>query len=352
MSRALLSFEALSVGYPSARGRSLEVAAGLEAALHPGELVCLIGPNGAGKSTLLRTLTGLQPALAGEVLFGGETLASIRPRELARGISVVLTEPVQTGLLTASGLVALGRYAHTDWLGRLGAEDRAVIARSLRAVGAEDLSGRPVAELSDGERQKVMIARALAQEPALIVLDEPTAYLDLPRRVEVMTLLRKLAHDTHRAVLLSTHDLDLALRSADRIWLLSGRRGLASGAPEDLVLAGAVADAFRGRGVTFDARQGAFVFARPGGVLVEVEGDETAVVWTRRALERAGFRPRAAKDAKDGQPLSPRVRVIKQAQGYLWRSSCHGVTAGHESIYDLLARLRRQLCSEKPENPS
>jgi iron complex transport system ATP-binding protein len=351
MKQALLSFQALSIGYPSARKGALEVAAGLKAAVFPGELVCLIGPNGAGKSTLLRTLGGLQPALSGEITVNGASLTALGPRELARSLSVVLTEPVQAGLLSAAALVALGRYAHTGWLGRLGAEDRAVVARSLQAVGAERLAGRPVAELSDGERQKVMIARALAQEPDLVVLDEPTAFLDLPRRVEVMHLLRTLAHRDGKAVLLSSHDLDLALRSADRIWLLDGSGELASGAPEDLVLAGAVAAAFRGRGVTFDTRRGAFVFAPAGGDPVVVEAGEpgrepeagreleNALVWTRRALERAGFRPAGADD---GAAVPVRVRVSRRAGGYVWNSGCRGESAAHESIHALVKHLTKR----------
>jgi iron complex transport system ATP-binding protein len=346
MKDTLLSFQDLTIGYRLPGRASLTVAGRLSAALHTGELVCLVGPNGAGKSTLLRTLTGLQPALGGEILLAGEFLSSFRSRELARSVAVVLTDPVQPGLLSAESLVALGRYARTGWLGRLEEEDRQVVARCLEAVGAEELAGRPVAELSDGERQKVMIARALAQEPALLVLDEPTAFLDLPRRVEIMTLLRNLARaGGGRAVLLSTHDLDLALRGADRLWLLDGGGRLAAGAPEDLVLSGAVAGAFRGRGVSFDLRQGAFVFAPPGGAMVIVEGDEPAALWTRRALERAGFCP-AEPEAASGASALPepaRVRVSRRGEGYVWRSLCRDQEAAHDSILSLLARLRSDL---------
>jgi len=343
MKDTLLSFEALDIGYRLPGRASLTVAGRLNAALHTGELVCLVGPNGAGKSTLLRTLTGLQPALGGEIHLAGQPLGSFRSRELARSIGVVLTDPVQPGLLSAESLVALGRYARTDWLGRLEKEDRRVVDRCLAAVGAEELAGRPVAELSDGERQKVMIARALAQEPALLVLDEPTAFLDLPRRVEIMTLLRNLA-EGGRAVLLSTHDLDLALRGADRLWLLDGGGKLAAGAPEDLVLSGAVAGAFRGRGVSFDLRQGAFVFAPPGGAMVRVEGEEPAALWTRRALERAGFRTAdPAEEAGRSEQPPVQVRVSRHAGGYTWAVSSRAENAERaerESLYDLVEYLK------------
>lgn len=221
----LLRTENLAIGYPQDRRRSgtrepRTVLRGLDATLAPGELVCLLGPNGAGKSTLMRTLSGMQPPLAGRVFVAGEEIRELGPRRLARSLAVVLTDRVGGDALTAYALVELGRYPYTGWSGRLTEDDHEVVRRSIEAVGATDLAGRGLGELSDGERQKVMIARALAQEPAVLLLDEVTAFLDLPRRVEVMRILRRLAHEQGKAVLLSTHDLDLALRSADRLWLL------------------------------------------------------------------------------------------------------------------------------------
>ena len=160
---------------------------------------------------------------------------------------------------------------------------------AIAAVGAQELADRQVGELSDGERQKIMIARALAQEPAVLLLDEPTAFLDLPRRVEIMQLLRRLARDQRRAILLSTHDLDLALRTADRIWLLPGDGSLQAGAPEDLVLSGAFAAAFRAEGVAFDPQTGAFRSSEHAQMRVSLSGEGLPAIWTRRALERAGF---------------------------------------------------------------
>ena len=246
----------LSIGYTGRPARIL--AAQLDLTLRAGELVCLIGPNGAGKSTLMRTLAGMQPPLHGSVALLGDDLADLPAREVARRLSVVLTERVNPGLLTAYTLVALGRHPYTDWSGRLTQQDDASVRAAIAAVGAQNLADRQVGELSDGERQKIMIARALAQEPAVLLLDEPTAFLDLPRRVEIMQLLRNLARDQQRAILLSTHDLDLALRTADRIWLLPGDGSLHTGAPEDLVLSGAFAAAFRAEGVAFDPQTGAF----------------------------------------------------------------------------------------------
>lgn len=297
---AILNARGLSIGYQQRRVETV-VADDLDLALNAGELVCLLGPNGAGKSTLMRTLAGMQPPLDGCVWLDARPLAEYTPQELAQKLSVVLTERIDVGLLSAYALVALGRYPYTDWRGRLSADDTQIIDRAIRAVGAEPLAARPVSQLSDGERQKVMIARALAQEPTLMLLDEPTAFLDLPRRVEIMQILRRLAHEDGRAVLLSTHDLDLALRSADKLWLMTEGE-IHVGAPEDLVLDGTFARAFASEGVMFDAASGAFRMQVGDQASVGLVGEGVRYEWTRRALERAGFRI-----VKEGAAMSVQV---------------------------------------------
>ncbi len=326
---ATLDTRDLAVGYGGRPPRV--VADGISVTLRAGELVCLIGPNGAGKSTLIRTLAGMQPPLRGTVALMGDDVRALSARELARRLSVVLTERVNPGLLNAYTLVSIGRHPHTDWAGRLTAHDEAAVRHALDAVGASALADRQVIELSDGERQKIMIARALAQEPALLILDEPTAYLDLPRRVEIMQLLRRLAHDEARTVLLSTHDLDLALRTADRIWLMSSDGTLRSGAPEDLVLSGAFEAAFRSEGVRFDPQTGAFRVSGDLHGRVSVVGDGLPALWTRRALERAGFAV-----ASNGDASLARVEV---AAGR-WRLSHNAEATMFNSIYDLIDAVR------------
>ena len=224
----------LDIGYSSSRKKTLVIASALDLTLNKGELVCLVGPNGVGKSTLLRTLAGLQSPLQGEVHLDSIPLQKLSSQERAKAISVVLTEGVNVGVMQAFSVVALGRHPYTNWLGSLENEDIDIIRKSLRSVQAEELSRQYFHELSDGERQKIMIARALAQEPAILMLDEPTAFLDLPRRVVIMQVLRNLAHELEKVVLVSTHDLDLALKSADVIWLMSQGGQLNVGAPEDL----------------------------------------------------------------------------------------------------------------------
>ncbi|MEL6407013.1 MAG: ABC transporter ATP-binding protein [Chloroflexota bacterium] len=278
----------LAVGYHAPRKPRVTVADKLNLTLQTGELVCLLGPNGAGKSTLMRTIAGMQKALAGDVVLAGQSLANIQPRQLAQLLSVVLTERPNVGLLNGYALVALGRHPYTDWTGRLSRYDKAVVRWAVDAVNARDLAERPILELSDGQRQKLMIARALAQESQLIILDEPTAFLDLPRRAEIMQLLRHLAAETGRAILLSTHDLDLALRSADTLWLMANGN-IEVGAPEDLVLDGTFEAAFRGEGVHFDRATGSFEVNRKRAGVVCIHGQGIPHTWTRRALQRAGY---------------------------------------------------------------
>lgn len=315
MSKPILETDDLAIGYRTRRHAPHLVAERLDLRLYPGELVCLLGPNGAGKSTLLRTLAGMQPPLRGQLRLAGTDLYRLSPQELARRLAVVLTDRVEVGNLSVRTLTALGRYPHTGWRGRLTLSDEAAIDRALTAVGIADFAPRLINELSDGERQKVMIARALAQEPQLLLLDEPTAFLDLPRRVELMGLLRRLARDGERAVLLSTHDLDLALRCADQLWLLQAEGSIQVGVPEELVLNGAFQHAFHGAGVTFDACTGVFVFQHPPMGRIDLVGHDLAAVWTRRALEREGF----VVSGHEDPPATLRVAIHDQEGQTVWR---------------------------------
>lgn len=222
--KKMITLKNLVVGYPDGRHtRQLNHAANEEA--HDGMLTCLIGANGAGKSTLLRTIAGFQLPLEGTVLLGGDDVRALSPRQRAERMAVVLTDRPDVMCTTVWEMVATGRAPFTGFWGRLSGKDRSIVTRSLRLVGIEWMADRTVASLSDGERQKVMIAKALAQQTPVVLLDEPTAFLDYPSRVEVMQLLLNIAHEEHKTVLLSTHDLDLALQTADRIWLFERERG-------------------------------------------------------------------------------------------------------------------------------
>lgn len=286
--QAALTAKQLSIGYD--HGASARcIARGLELSLRAGEFVCLLGPNGTGKSTLIRTLGGMQTALDGQVRIADQNFRDIPPRQRARLVSVVLTDTLPTGMMDTYAMVALGRHPYSGWFGALDTHDRERIEWALDAVGATHLASRHVAELSDGERQKVSIARALAQETKVMLLDEPTAFLDLPRRVELMRILRDLAHKEKLALLLSTHDLDLALRFADRLWVLNEAGQLIQGYPEAIAMSGDFARVFESESLDWDPATGSFRAHPSPCLLAKVEGSGVAALWTRRALERLGF---------------------------------------------------------------
>ncbi|SEJ43538.1 iron complex transport system ATP-binding protein [Dyadobacter sp. SG02] len=295
--QAIVETHALAIGYRSS-GTERTVAAGLNLQLGPGSLVCLLGSNGAGKSTLMRTLGGLQPALAGEIRVDNQPLGALKPAELARKLSLVLTDRVDAGNLTAREVVALGRTPYTGWLGSLTKVDHSKIGQSIEQTGITSLLDRHMHQLSDGERQKVMLARALAQDTPLILLDEPTAHLDLPNRVEMMRLLHTLARNTRKAILLSTHELDLALQTADELWLMHPNGTILSGLPEDLVLNGAFEATFARNGFPFDRTTGTFIIHQPvDQPQIYLEGAERPLFWAKRALQREGIGISRYRDA-------------------------------------------------------
>lgn len=209
----VISLSQLSVGYTP----SHPVISDINLELRSGQLACLIGENGIGKSTLLKTLTGFLPKLKGSLLLGDRDIESFSQRELARQVSIVLTQKPDVQNLTIEEIIGLGRSPYTGFFGRLRVEDRKVVDDAIATMGIEKLRGRMIQTLSDGERQKVMIAKALAQETPIILLDEPTAFLDFPSKAETFQSLQRMAHERDKLILLSTHDLELAVRFADSL---------------------------------------------------------------------------------------------------------------------------------------
>ena len=255
----------LSIGYTQ-KGNEKVVAQGLNAAINSGELTCLLGCNGVGKSTLLRTLSAFQPALGGDIMLDSDgslrPLTSYTDKELSRMIGIVLTEKPDVRNMTVEDLVGMGRSPYTGFWGTLSADDKQIVADAIRMVGIEPLRGRMIHTLSDGERQKVMIAKALAQQTPIIYLDEPTAFLDYPSKVEMMQLLRRLAHEQQKTIFLSTHDVELALQLSDCLWLmecvphsdLQARESnlLSVGTPRQLADSGALSRFVEREGIVFE----------------------------------------------------------------------------------------------------
>lgn len=294
MTEPVLQTLAVSAGYRRRRRHpGVTVLRDVELVARPGELITLIGPNGAGKSTLLRTLVGAQPPLAGQVLLDGLDLTTLSRRQRAQRLAVMLTEPVDVGLMSVEAVVKLGRLPYRSWLGSEKERDRAAVDRALADAGVEELRDRMLSDLSDGERQRVMVARALAQEPAVLVLDEPTAFLDVARRIELAAMLTRLTATTGAAIVLSTHDLGFALRRADQVWLVGADATVTASAPEDLAYGGAITRTFAGANMSFDDAAATIVVADDdgAGAAVHIAANGRLRQWTEHAVRRAGWTP-------------------------------------------------------------
>ncbi len=322
----------LSIGYLLKGGSRKVVNQQLDLKLYPGEVTCLLGLNGAGKSTLLRTLCGFQPPLEGTILLMGKPLTDYSQSLFSLTVGVVLTEKTNAGGITVYELVSLGRYPYTGFFGRLSKKDKQVINDSLEEAGIAHKAFNYVSELSDGERQKAMIAKALAQECPVIVLDEPTAFLDVTSRIETMSLLRKLAVEQKKAILLSTHDLDLAIQLGDRLWLQEKQRPLICGTPEDLILNGAFDSFFSREGISFDRGTGKLVMKIPEQP-IGVEGDFLTSYWLGNALVRNGYRP---------SPVNPEyININCYAADRMVISSQTGTLVTVTSVNELLLMIKQ-----------
>ena len=241
-----LTLQHLTVGY----GERV-VLSDINQSLGAGRLVSLLGANGAGKSTILRTLSGFQPPLGGQVLLGGRDIHSLSPSQRARAISVVLTERVEVPYMKVTDLVGMGRSPYTGFFGALSAQDKAIVDEAIGMVGIERLAHRTIDTLSDGERQKALLAKALAQQTPVILLDEPTAFLDFHAKVATLRLMLSLAHTLGKTILMSTHDVEMALQLSDELWIVADGR-IESGTPDALTRNGILEGFLSAEGITFD----------------------------------------------------------------------------------------------------
>lgn len=234
------------------------VARNINSIIPEGNLISLLGPNGVGKSTLLRTLCAFQPAISGDIIINGTSLQELTQAQLSRIISVVLTERLDVRAMTVHNLVSLGRSPYTGFWGRLDEEDERQVRQAIDQVGISELYEREIGTLSDGELQKAMIAKALAQQTPIILLDEPTAFLDFPSKVEMMRMLHRLAHEMNKTIFLSTHDVEMALQLSDQLWLMTAE-GVHSGTPDELTADGSLADFIHIDGIHFDSERKLFI---------------------------------------------------------------------------------------------
>ena len=255
--KIVLSAVNLSTGYSSKKGKNV-IGSAINLDLRSGNLIALIGANGIGKSTLLRTLTGIQKPLSGEVVLNQKNIETYNPKELAQQLSIVLTENLPPSNLTVFELVALGRQPYTNWIGRLTSEDIVKVKEALSLTQISHLATKKHFEISDGQLQKVLVARALAQDTPLIILDEPTTHLDLVHKVSLLKLLKKLASETNKCILFSTHDLDLALQVSDKMIVMNMEKTVID-IPENLIEQGILNSIFEDELVYFDQEKAKFI---------------------------------------------------------------------------------------------
>lgn len=294
-----------TIGYKRKSHAVNVVKSGISVYALKGELVALVGGNGVGKSTLLRTIAGFQSPLGGDMLIRGEQVNAYREKELALIMSFVSTEIIRVPNLSVFDLVSLGRYPYTNWFGKLLDEDRQIVEEAIRAVGLQGYEHRMVNYLSDGERQKAMIARTLAQDTDVIVLDEPTAFLDISNKYEIVHILHQLASEKGKTILFSTHDLTTAIAESDRMWLMLDD-AVEQGAPEDLIINGDFSSLFHSDHLFFDQEKGDFRFRKQMKRKALVTGMGLATDWTIKALERNGFE---VVDSNDKDNIAPFVKI-------------------------------------------
>jgi iron complex transport system ATP-binding protein len=281
---AVLSAEGLDSGY----GKTA-VVTGLDLQALRGQTICLVGPNGSGKTTVLRTLAGILSPVRGAVYIGQQEIRRIRPAEKAKRLAVALTERLNVSMTTAREIAAMGRAPHTDFLGRLTPEDKRIVEEALETVGALDLAERNFASLSDGEKQKVLIARALAQEPELIILDEPTSHLDIRHKVEVIRILNRLSLERGMTVIMALHDIDIAAKNCQTLLLVKNGRALAQGKPEDIIGENTIGELYDIEGAVFDALTGALELCNDKAPEVFVAAGAGAGSSVYRVLSRLGY---------------------------------------------------------------
>ena len=327
--KVVIQGKGLRIGYRTGK-QEKTVHEHLNFQLHAGELTCLLGANGTGKSTLLRTLSASQPALSGKLDIMGKPLTEYTEKERSRTIGVVLTDKTFAGGLSVYELVGLGRQPHTGFFGRLNKEDKRIIEEAMEHVGIAHKAHSYTAELSDGERQKAMIAKALVQECPLILLDEPTAFLDVVSRIEIMHLLHRLAEEQQKAILLSTHDIEQALVLSDKLWLLSKEHGLQTGVTEDIILSHQMENLFDKKDIRFDYDHGVYYPLANGQKKIAVSSeDKTLLHWAINALNRHGYQC-VSNDCD--------VRLVAVSPHELVYTY-HGKTKTFHSFEDLLKNL-------------
>ncbi|MEA3316708.1 MAG: ABC transporter ATP-binding protein [Bacteroidota bacterium] len=285
----ILDISNLEIGYPNSTNGNKSIFSNLNLSAYKGELIALVGQNGIGKSTLLRNITGIQKAINGNINLLGKNINKYHRSEFAQKVSFVSTDIVKVANLKVYDIVALGRFPHTNWFGKIKDIDQYKIENALELVGMSKFKNKNITEISDGERQRVMIARTIAQDTELIILDEPTAFLDLPNKYEIVHLLNTLAKDEKKTIIFSSHDLNIAIQEVDKIWLMLENQ-VYEGAPEDLIINNIFDKLFESSKLYFDKNNGDFKINRKRNNRIGlVAKNDNLLLWTKKALERMHF---------------------------------------------------------------
>jgi iron complex transport system ATP-binding protein len=328
----ILTLDSLKIGYNSGKNENILLPP-LNASADSGELIAVIGRNGIGKSTLLRTLTGLQRPLGGEIRYDGKNIIDYSRTELAHMVGYISTEIIRVSNMSVYDLVSLGRFPHTNWMGKIGIKDHEVISSALEKTSMEQFGTKFISELSDGERQKAMIARILAQDTRIMVMDEPTAFLDVASKYEILHLMHNLSGTGDKTIIFSTHDFQMAVNQADKIWLILDDK-LIEGAPEDLMISGAFEHLFTSSKIIFNSDDGTFSFRNESGESIYLEGEGNKRMWTEKAVNRAGFIVSQNKKL-------PFITVPSD-RDYCWQLTTESSVREFHSIYDLISCLNRE----------
>ena len=352
-SELFIECKGLSVGYRERSVAAMVVKNNISVRGMGGEMVALIGGNGIGKSTLLKTIAGFQPALSGELLVRGRSMTDFGAQELARELSFVSTEIVRVANLTVREMVGLGRFPYTNWFGQLTRNDQDIVEKAIAQVGLSGYENRFVSRISDGERQRAMIARALAQDTPIMILDEPTAFLDISNKYEIVRILHQLAADHGKCILFSTHDLSTALHMADRIWLMLNDQ-VVEGIPEELADKGYFDSLFqKNPHLYFDADNGDFRIRKENMGVITLSATGAELKLATKALERLGFdvnasspRPLVPSSPSPSVPQSPSpsvpqsdIRVVQRVNG--WTLSYPGCSSAIETLEDLCREVKK-----------
>ncbi len=344
--KEILSASQVSIGYKSHTRKQNLLASNLNLSIRQGDLIFFLGPNGVGKSTLIKTLAGIIPCISGSIELLGKDLSQWKLKELAKHRGLMLNEQLNPGFMSVFDVVAMGRYPYTNFNANLSVEDKIIISQSLAYVDLDHLKQSLFAELSDGQKQRALIARAIVQETSVLFLDEPTAFLDISHTIGVLQLLRKISLEKKLAIILSSHELALALSMAELLWLMDEDGLIHIGAPEDLVLSGLIEDVFaKDTKLSFNKDLGNFEAKVKKNMKVILRGNGVERYWTARALHRMGYEAMTGKDKISSK--TPLIEIIQKGAKKSWIVCYEDNKKKMDSIYDMLKSLEQLISTSK-----